>query len=141
MPSNRPRRFTTPTVAIIATLLTACTQSPEQQWADMQDAVRNNDGRRIERLIRSGVDPNQKLANDMTLICEAAFRGKQAAVEALLAGGADPAVESVTGQNRFTRFVASAVVCAQLGARDPRNAANNADYEAIQRLLRSHDSK
>jgi ankyrin repeat protein len=137
----RLRPGTIPALAIIATVLTGCTRSPEQQWADMQDAVRNNDGRRIERLIRGGVDPNRKMANDMTLLCMAAFMGKQAAVEALVAGGADPKIASVTGQNNFTRFTAPAHVCAQLGAMDERNAKNGADYGAIQQLLRGPDAK
>ena len=135
------RRIAIAALAVVATALTGCTQSPEQQWTEMQDAVKNNDGRRIERLIRAGVDPNRKLANDVTLLCEAAFWGKQAAVEALLAGGANPAIESLTGQDNFSRFVAPAVVCAQFGARDPRNATNGADYEAIQRVLASRNAK
>jgi ankyrin repeat protein len=75
-------------ILVIGLIVTARGQEPGPT-AELLGRIRDGDGRAVERLLRSGVDPNTRDSSGATALMYAAAFAAPAAMQALLRGGAD----------------------------------------------------
>lgn len=139
---------------VSVTLLIACEKSAEELYAELNEAIRKGDDRRVEALLNDGAPIHPKRAGDRTPLHHAAYYARASIVERLIRAGADvsarveplqetPLHTAASFGRRVNNTVAALLIKAgaDRNARDKRGntplhtAAHNGDLGVARDLL------